>query len=238
MNKIRINKYLASIGVASRRKVDQMVFEGRISVNGSPVKTSGFKVDPDKDKILVDGQKVLGRESNEKVYIALNKPKGVVSTTSDELGRKTLLDLVKITARVFPVGRLDQDTSGLILLTNDGELTQKLTHPKFETPKTYRVYLQGKVDEWQMNKLKNGVVLKDGKTAPAEVEILEEKDNRTLLKITIREGKNRQVRRMCAAIKLNLLELKRVAIGKLELGELASGKWRYLTGEEVKFLSA
>ncbi len=234
MNKIRINKYLASIGVASRRKVDEMIPEGRIFVNGSPIKTLGFKVDPQKDEILVDGHKTHGREVA--VYIALHKPKGVVSATLDELGRKTVLDLVKTDARIFPVGRLDENSSGLILLTNDGELTQKLTHPKFETPKTYRAYFQGKVDEWQLNKLRNGVILKDGKTAPAGVEILQEKDNRTLLQITIHEEKNRQIRRMCAAIRLNLLELKRISIGKVRLDNLASGKWRYLTDKEVEAL--
>lgn len=236
MSKIRINKYLASIGVASRRKIDEMVLQGKISINGSPIKTLGFKVDPEKDEIKVDNQKVHDREHNEKVYIALHKPKGIVSTASDEFGRKTVLDLVKIPQRIYPIGRLDQDSSGLILLTNDGELTQRLSHPKFESPKTYEVYLQGKIDEWQLNKLRNGVILKDGNTTPAEVDILQEKDNRTLLQITIHEGRNRQIPRMCAAIKLNLLELKRVGIGNVKLGDLESGKWKYLTDEAVDLL--
>ncbi len=234
--KIRLNKYLASLGVASRRKVDEMIEQGRIEVNGSPIKTLGFKVDPSKDKVKVDGKLVA--EPEKLVYIALNKPIGVVSTALDELGRETVLDLVEVPERVYPVGRLDQESHGLILLTNDGALAQKLTHPKFHIPKTYEVLIQGMVDVWQLNKLKNGVILKDGKTAPADVEILSEKDNRVLLKIVLHEGKNRQIRRMCAAIKLNLLDLKRVAMGPVELANLAEGKWRYLTDQETAQLQA
>lgn len=231
---VRLNKYLSSIGIASRRKVEEMILQGRIKVNGDLVKDLGRKVDPQKDEILVDGQTIHGRIKF--VYLVLNKPKGIVSTVSDELDRKTVLDLVDTETRVYPVGRLDQDSSGLILLTNDGELTQKLTHPKFHISKSYEVLLQGKVDEWQLNKLKNGVVLKDGKTAPADVKILKEKDNRTLLEITIYEGKNRQIRRMCAAIQLQLLELKRTAIGPIKLGILEVGKYRELTSDEIKLL--
>lgn len=216
-----------------------MVEKGQIEVNGSPLKTLGFKIDPVRDKIKIDG-KELGQERSDRpktVYIILNKPIGVVSIVADELNRKTMLNFVNIPERVYPVGRLDQESRGLILLTNDGDLAQKLTHPKFHIPKTYEVLIQGMVDIWQLNKLKNGVTLKDGKTAPAEVEVLKEKDNRVLLKIVLHEGKNRQIRRMCAAIKLNLLDLKRIAMGPVELGDLAEGKWRYLTPEEITALT-
>lgn len=234
MDKIRLNKYLSSIGIASRRKVDELIEQKKIKVNGKIVEQLGLKINPAKDEILVNDESI--KTDKNLVYFILNKPKGVVSTVFDELGRKTVIDLIKTRERIYPIGKLEQDSSGLILLTNDGELTQKLTNPKNHIPKTYEVFLQGNVEDWQLNKLKNGVVLNDGKTAPTSVKILTQKDNRTLIEIILYEEKNRQVRRMCAAIKLNLLELKSVAIGSIQLGGLEVGKYRELSKEEIEEL--
>lgn len=231
---IRLNKYLANLGYTSRRKVEDLLHQKNLTINGVKVLDKGFRVNPEKDRILLDGKEI--KASPEFIYIMLNKPKGVVSTAKDEHGRTTVVDLVNSKERLYPIGRLDADSKGLIFLTNDGSLTNKLTHPKFHTPKTYIALIQGKVDEKTLNKLRNGVELKEGKTSKAEVEIVEPKPNRTILEITLFEGKNRQIRRMCAALKLNLLELKRVAIGRVKLGDLESGKYRTLTKSEISSL--
>lgn len=232
---IRLNKYLANLGFASRRKVEELLQEKNLTVNGVKVLDKGFRVNPEKDKILINGKEIKAPEF---IYIMLNKPKGIVSTAKDEHGRTTVVDLVNSKERLYPVGRLDTDSKGLILLTNDGSLTNKLTHPKFHTPKTYIALIQGKIDEKTLNRLRNGVELKEGKTSKAEVEIVEQKPNRTILKITLFEGKNRQIRRMCAALKLNLLELKRVSIGPVKLGDLEKGKYRKLTDAEISALKS
>lgn len=229
---IRLNKYLASVGVGARRKVDELISENKVEVNGRKA-VLGMKVDPNKDEIKVYGKKI-GR-NEELVYIILNKPKGVTSTVSDVHAQKTVLDLVPVKERVFPVGRLDVGSEGLILLTNDGELAQRLTHPKFHVAKTYEVLIAGSVSVGKLEKLRTGVILEDGKTASADVKVLN-KGNNTLLEMVLYEGKRREIRRMTAAIFLSLLNLKRVAIGVVNLGDLKTGEWRYLNSQEIEDL--
>ena len=230
---IRLNKYLADLGVASRRAADRLIAGGKVSINGRRAEL-GSQVDPDKDGVEVGGKVVTKAE--EKVYLMLNKPKGVVSTVKDSHGRLTVLDLVKVKERIFPVGRLDQDSSGLILLTNDGDLAYRLTHPRFEVSKKYVVTVAGLVSEGQLRKLRQGVILDDGKTARAEVWPLLAIDGKSLFEMSIHEGRKRQIRRMCEALKINLIELQRVKLGSLELGLLSIGKWRELTDDEVEAL--
>lgn len=233
--KIRINKYLAQQGVASRRAADQLITQGKVLVNGHPAKL-GEKIDPDTDKIEVNGLSVQSEVQLE--YIALNKPKGFVSTTSDEFNRRKVTDLVPSKNRLFPVGRLDEDSHGLILLTNDGALAQRLTHPKFHLPKTYHLVIQGMVSDYQLDKLQHGIWLKEGKTLPTKVKILASKDNRTTLEMILFEGRNRQIRRMCGKLNLQLLDLARIAIGQVKLGSLKLGESRALTTEEVESLKS
>lgn len=237
---IRLNKYLSSLGLSSRRKVEQLLKERNVTLNGARILEKGIRLNPLKDLLLIDGKKPPVPEFK---YFMLNKPKGVISTAKDEHGRKTVVSLIKSKARLFPVGRLDNDSKGLILLTNDGELAQKLTHPKFHIPKTYIILLSGIVDNKKIAILSSGVNLKarlpagkDSKTAPSEVKIIKRQNNRTLLEITLFEGQNRQIRRMCSSLKLNLLELKRIAIGNVKLGDLKNGQSRLLTTQEIAIL--
>lgn len=235
---IQLNKYLAGLGVTSRRKAVELITSGRVRVNGQITIQPGTRINPALDKIIVDGKKVDHKEQF--IYLALNKPKGVVSTVADERSRKTVIDLVKgkFTQRLYPVGRLDQDSSGLIILTNDGELTNRLTHPKFHISKIYQCLVSSPVSEEQLQKLRVGVQLKDGKTAPAQVQLISQNARITVLEIVLHEGKNRQLRRMCGQVGINLLELKRVAIGPVRLQDLPLGKYRCLTPKEVVLLKA
>ena len=234
-NVIRINKYLAGRGVAARRKVDKLIEEGKISVNGKTA-VLGQKIDVMKDVVLMDGRLITG--GTEKLhdgteghtYIILNKPRGVVSSALDTHGRKTVVDLVNAGKRLYPVGRLDVESEGLILLTNDGELTHHLMHPKFHVAKTYVVKFLGKVSENKINVMRNGVTLREGKTAPADVKVVKSAGN--TLEIVLFEGKNRQIRKMAEVLHLHILNLKRVAIGNVQLGGLEVSKWRNLTAEE------
>lgn len=208
MNKetVRLDKFLANAGIVSRRGVKRLLQSKKVRVNNETVLDAGLRIVSDKDRVAVDG-KVLDLQS-EYVYIVLNKPKGVVSTVKDEFDRPTVVSLVEDNHRLYPVGRLDEDSIGLVLLTNDGELTHKITHPKKHTSKTYQVLVQGEIAEEQLDKLRNGVELKDGKTAPAEVKVLKQFKKTTLLEIVLYEGRNRQIRRMCAAVEMELWELK------------------------------
>lgn len=234
MKKIRLNKHLASLGIASRRKIDEMITAREIMVNGSPIKTLGFKIDPVRDKIQVH-DKII-ETIVPLIYYAVNKPRGIISSTADEHGRKMVTDLIKSPFRLYPVGRLDQESTGLVLLTNDGELAQKLTHPRHHVAKIYQVSIEGFVAEDQLHQLQKGVKLKDGITAPAQARIVGRQDKLVTLEIVLHEGKNRQVRRMCAKVGLQLRELKRVAIGPVQLGGLGSGKVRKLTETEISEL--
>ncbi|PKM81340.1 MAG: pseudouridine synthase [Firmicutes bacterium HGW-Firmicutes-14] len=231
----RLQKYLAHTGVASRRKCEELILAGRVKINGTVVKELGTKVNPGSDIIEVDG-KVFG-EKEEKVYILLHKPKGYVTTLRDPQGRPKVVDLLKnVNERVYPVGRLDFETEGLLLLTNDGELTYALTHPKHEIGKTYVALVKGIPDRDKLKRFGKGLRLADGITAPAKVKLLKNMGSNARLEITIYEGRNRQIRRMCETIGHPVLELKRVAIGFLELRGLEEGKYRFLKKDEVQKL--
>lgn len=235
INPIQLNKYLSNSGVTSRRKAVELIRQGRVMVNGKVVREPGTRIDPAKDEVVFDGKKVGGQLTF--IYLMLNKPKGVISTVADEHGRKTVVELVQTRERLYPVGRLDEDSSGLIILTNDGELANLLTHPRYHAAKTYEVLVSGVVQPRQIQGLQKGVLLKDGLTAPAEVDIIRQTPKGTLLEVTLHEGRNRQIRRMMGAVNLNVLALKRIAIGQLKLGDLLSGQSRSLTKEEVRLLT-
>ena len=231
---MRINKYLADKGIASRRHADEMVSAGRIKINGK-VATLGASVE-DKDVVMVDDVIVSREEKTEKYYI-MNKPKGVVCTVSDDRGRKTVMDFLPEDAgRVFPVGRLDYDSEGLLLLTNDGELTFKLTHPRNEIPKTYLVKTEKPVSFEDLNKLRSGVYIDGVKTKKCNIHLIETKKEGSKLHITITEGRNRQVRKMFEAIGNNVDFLKRIKIGDLTLTGLNRGEVRKLYKEEINYL--
>lgn len=230
---MRINKYLSSLGVASRREVDRLVEEGLIKVNGEPA-TSGMKVSAE-DEIEVRG-KLIETSQERKVYYILNKPKGVISAAKDDRGRRTVVDMIDTKQRIYPIGRLDFDTTGLILLTNDGELFNRIIHPRSTVYKSYFVVVKGEVSEINLKKLAEGVELEDGKTLPAKVRVVKSSPRSTSLIIEIREGRNRQIRRMCSAVGHPVYDLKREKIGRLGIRDLAEGQYRELTDEEVRYL--
>jgi 23S rRNA pseudouridine2605 synthase len=226
----RLNKYLANLGICSRRNVEVFLKEHIVTIDGERVFEPGIRIDPEKNDIRLDGNTIRRPQF---VYYILNKPKGVVSTTADEYGRKNVVSLIQTDERIYPVGRLDRDTTGLLLLTNDGELTNQLIHPKYHVDKVYRLTIVGTADGAQLRALRNGVLLDDGITAPAKVTVLTIKNTTSNLEMTIHEGKNRQIRRMCETVGINLLELERVSFGPITLGQLKSGKYRMLIKKEV-----
>lgn len=231
----RLQKFMASCGVASRRKCEEIIAKGRVKVNGETIKEAGRKINPDKDRVVVDGK--LLRPADRKVYIMLNKPVGYVSTAKDQFGRPTVLDLVKgVRQRIYPVGRLDYDSEGLILLTNDGDFTYGVTHPHHSVDKTYIVSVLGRPTPEELDKLKKGVTIDGYRTSPAKIFIRGTKENKTVFRVVIHEGRNRQVRKMFEAIGYTVVALKRIAIGKLELGDLSPGEWRFLEDEEIEAL--
>ncbi len=234
----RLQKFLAEAGVASRRKAEELITAGKVQVNGKTVTELGTKIDPQKDEVVYAGKKI-DRQREKLVYIMLHKPEGYVTTAKEQFGRAAVLDLVKgVEERIFPVGRLDYETSGLLLLTNDGELTYKLTHPKHDVEKTYIARLYGTPDDSALQKFRRGVIVDGRQTKPAKIRILEKGDRICTVEITIHEGRNRQVRKMCEAIRHPVAQLKRVATGELRLGELPKGKFRHLTAAEVKYLKS
>lgn len=231
---IRLQKYMAEAGISSRRKAEELILEGKVKVNGKTVNELGIKIVPNKDIVEYNGKKVVLEK--EYVYILLNKPIGYVTTVKDQFNRDSILDLVKINKRIVPVGRLDMYTSGAIILTNDGDFVYKVTHPKHEIEKTYTVTIKGIVKDNEVEELKKGVKIEDYTTKPARVKILktDEEKNISRLEITIHEGKNRQVRKMCEAIGHKVLALHRSKIAGIGVKDLELGKWRYLTNKEVK----
>lgn len=232
----RLQKYLARAGIASRRAAENLISQGEVLVNGRQVEL-GTQVEPGVDVVTWRGQVV--RLEQQKVYLMLNKPTGVVTTVSDPQGRKTVLDLLPPhEERLYPVGRLDLDTSGLLLLTNDGDFAYALTHPKFKVNKTYRAWVQGVPDEQALRQLRAGIQLEDGQTAPAAVRLLKRQNDRAYLELIIHEGRKRQVRRMCAAIGFPVISLQRVQFGNLTLSGLAIGSARRLSKAEVAGLLA
>lgn len=232
---MRLQKFMAKCGIASRRKSEEIILQGKVKVNGNIVKELGVKIDPDKDTIEIEGN-ILKLEEN-KVYILLNKPVGYITTMSDEFNRKKVIDLlIDIKERVYPVGRLDYDTSGLLLLTNDGDLAYKLTHPKYEVEKKYIAKVKGIPTEKELSQFRNGLQIEDYVTSKAKIKIIDrEKDNSTL-EVVIHEGKNRQVRKMCSKIGHQVVELKRVEMGDIKLGDIKEGKWRHLNPKEIGYL--
>ena len=231
---MRINKFLSSLGIASRRAIDKYIEEGRIKVNGV-IASTGVDV-TEEDEIYIDNKKIETNRIEEKVYFMLNKPLEVLSASSDDRGRKTVVYLIKTYKRIFPIGRLDYMTSGLILLKNDGELFNRLVHPKSEIYKKYYIKVFGEVKKEEIEELKKGVLLEDGKTLPAKVSGIKYDKNKTSMYISIREGRNRQIRRMIEKFGYKVLMLRREKIGELSLGDLKEGKYRELTREEIEYL--
>lgn len=232
----RLQKVLAQAGVASRRKCEELISAGKVTVNGSVITTLGVKVNPDKDKIEVEGRPIA-KESL--VYILFHKPKGVITSVEDPQGRKTVTDFLKgVKERVFPVGRLDYDTEGLLLLTNDGDLMHRLLHPSHHVEKTYWATVEGKPSDDRITQLAVGIKLEDGMTAPAKVHVLEyrREQNETVIELIIHEGRNRQVRRMCEAISHPVKKLRRMKFGFLTLKGVARGKFRFLKPYEIEEL--
>ncbi len=232
----RLQKILARAGIASRRKAEELIREGRVTVNGQ-IATLGMKADLETDYIKVDGKLVLKPEP--KTYIMLNKPKGVLTTLEDPEGRPAIKELIKgVRFRVYPVGRLDFYTEGLLLLTNDGELAYRIIHPSFKVDKTYLVKVKGIIEEKDLEKLRRGIRLEDGITAPARIKRIRmpKTEKNSWLEVVIHEGKKRQIRRMFQRVGHPVLKLKRTKIDGLSLGDLPAGKWRYLTNEEIKRL--
>ncbi len=235
-NKIRLQKFLAEAGVASRRKSEELIERGKVRVNGHPA-TLGDKVDPKYDLVTVSGEKVVAATKSENIYIMMNKPRGYVTTMSDEMGRRCVAELVKdFDERIYPVGRLDKDSEGLLLFTNDGEFANMMTHPSMHISKTYRVSVKPMADETQLIELSSGVVIDGKKTLPASVQLMSEGNGRSVLQITIHEGRNRQIRKMCEAVGLETVRLKRISVGSLKLGSLSAGEYRELRKEEVAAL--
>lgn len=231
----RLQKYLSECSVASRRKSEELILQGRVTVNGKKA-SLGDKVDPKTDIVAVNGKKV--HKVKEKYYIMLNKPRGYVTTMSDELGRKCVKELVSdVGAVVYPVGRLDRDSEGLLLLTNDGEFANNIMHPKKHISKTYRVTVRSAVTEDQITSLSGGVMIDERQTLPAEVRVLEKSETRSVLEVVIYEGRNRQIRKMCEETGLEVARLKRTAVGGVKLGMLHTGSWRELSEDELKRLS-
>lgn len=232
---IRLNKFISQAGVASRREADRLIAEGRVKVNGLVIQSLGHKIAEEKDLVEVDGRPVkLGKAS---VYVLLNKPSGYLVTRKDPFRRPTVLDLLSgIKERVYPVGRLDVNTEGLLLLTNDGELAHRLMHPRYGVKKVYRVLVKGKPDEASLRRLEKGVVLDGKKTADASVSLLGGSAQKSWIKVEIYEGRKREVRRMCEAVGHRVLTLQRSRFGSLSLGSLRPGHWRLLRPHEVQRL--
>lgn len=240
MEQVRLQKFLAEAGVASRRKSEELISAGKIAVNGKVVTELGTKINPEVDKVTYNGQIVENRE--EKVYILLNKPIGYVTTANDQFSRDTVLDLVKVKERIVPCGRLDMYTSGALILTNDGDFIYKITHPKHEISKTYTVTLKGIITNEEVQNLREGVVIDDDgtpyKTKEAKVKILKTDSEKDIsrLEIVIHEGKNRQVRKMCEAVGRKVLALHRTKIGDIGVKDLKIGTWRFLKSNEILHL--
>ena len=231
---MRLNKYIAHAGIASRRKADELTINGNVKINGLTMREPGYNVKPG-DVVEVNGQRISGQEKME--YVLLNKPKGYITSMQDEKGRPVVTELVAdVDARLFPVGRLDYNTSGMLILTNDGDLTYRLTHPRHQVTKTYRALVSGVLSKEKLFRLRKGVDIGGFVTSPAQVKIIRQAERSAVVDITIHEGKNRQVRKMFAAVGNPVQELQRTAIGDLRLGRLKEGQYRKLTRNEIEYL--
>ncbi len=234
VREVRLQKFLSECGVASRRKSEELILAGKVRVNGR-VAGLGDKVDPVHDTVTVSGKRVIRKKQH--TYLMLNKPRGFITTMQDEMDRKCVASLVEnAPAKVFPVGRLDRDSEGLLLFTNDGDFANALTHPSKHVSKTYRVTVRPSVSESQLTALTQGVIIDDRKTAPAEVRVITAEENRVVLEIVLYEGRNRQIRKMCEEVGLEVARLRRTAVGSVKLGMLKTGDWRELTEDEVRKL--
>ena len=238
----RLQKYMARCGVASRRKCEEIILGGKVKVNGEIINELGTKVNPDIDKVEIEEKIILPEEN--KVYILLNKPEGYITSVKDEKDRKTVIDLVNVKERIYPVGRLDYDSSGLILLTNDGDIYNKIIHPRVEVEKKYIALCKGVFSDEEIKKFENGIDIGGYITANAKIKLIDkEKDKKTntvnsLVEIIIHEGKNRQIRKMCSALGHEVITLKRVAVGDIKLGYLKRGEWRNLTEDELNYINS
>lgn len=228
----RLDSFLAQHGVTSRRNVQTFLLQNTVTLNGKRIRRHGLRFTSE-DKVLVNGKPV---KMPEYIYIIVHKPRGIISTATDEYGRKNVLSLFQTSKRLYPVGRLDKNSTGIMLLTNDGELANHLTHPRYHIPKTYEVLIEGKISGGKLEKLRTGVTLDEGITAPAQVKIKQQLPTKTLLEMTIYEGRNRQIRRMLSVLHIQIRMLKRIAIGPLKLGNLQEGANRSLTNEEITTL--
>ncbi len=231
---MRLNKFLAHAGIASRRKCDDLIRAGFVKVNGKVVDQVGVVIDETKDKVTFKGKPV--KPKRKFIYIVLNKPKGVVTTARDQFKRKTVLDLIAIPERIFPIGRLDYNTTGVLLLTDDGDLAHRLLHPNYKVVKIYRVLLNKVIRPIDVHRLQQGIELDEVKTQPCKVTELRIVDNGSLLEVELTEGRNRQVRRMFEALNYKVRELERISFGGITARDLAPGEWRYLTKDEVSLL--
>lgn len=230
-DRIRLQKYLSMCAVASRRKAEELIAQGKVKVNGKAAQI-GDKISPKHDTVTVSGRKIVG--SRKHYYIMLHKPRGYITTMDDEMGRKCVAELVRdVGARVYPVGRLDKDSEGLLLMTNDGEFANHMTHPSKHIPKTYRVTVRPDVTEDMLTAFATGMEIDGRITAPADAHIIEKQDNRVVMEIVLYEGRNRQIRKMCESLGLEVARLKRTSMGSLKLGMLPPGKWRELKEDEV-----
>jgi 23S rRNA pseudouridine2605 synthase len=238
----RLQKYMARCGIASRRKCEQIILEGKVKVNDKIVNELGVKINPENDGVFYNGKRILPEEN--KLYIMLNKPEGYITSVKDEKGRKTILDIIKVNERIYPIGRLDYDSSGLLLLTNDGDIYNKIIHPRVEVDKKYIALCKGIFSSEEIRKFESGIDIGGYITSDAKIKVIsKEKDIKTnnsnsLVEITIHEGKNRQIRRMCSALGHDVITLKRIAIGNIKLGYLKRGEWRSLTEEELKYINS
>ena len=233
-DRIRLQKYMSECGVASRRKSEELIAKGAVKVNGTVAKI-GDSVDPKRDIITLNGKKIENKTVAK--YIMLHKPRGFVTTMSDELGRRCVASLVEdVGERVYPIGRLDRNSEGLLLLTNDGEFANAVMHPSKHVPKTYRVTVRPDITAQQIDELSSGVMIEGRMTAPADVQLLQKEEGRAVVEIVLYEGTNRQIRRMCEALGLEVARLKRTAVGSVKLGMLRPGEWRDLTAQEVESL--
>ena len=237
-NKIRIQNIIADAGISSRRKAEELIEKGAVTVNGRKARL-GDKADPYKDKINVAGRDITLRKDAKKYYIMLHKPRGFITTMNDEGGRKCVAELVDdIPARLFPVGRLDRESEGMLLMTNDGKFANMISHPSTHFAKTYRVTVHPRITEDQLTAITTGVVIEGRMSMPASVRVIKSEQNRTVLEIVLEEGRNRQIRKMCEAVGLETARLKRIAIGPLKLGMLQPGKWRELKPDELRSISS
>ncbi len=236
----RLQKYMARCGVASRRKCEELILSGKVKVNNKIINELGVKINSEIDIISYEGKVICPEEK--KVYIMLNKPEGYITSVKDEKGRKTILDLVKVNERIYPIGRLDYDSSGLILLTNDGEIYNKIIHPRVKVGKKYIVLCKGEFTNDELVRFEKGIDIGGYITAKSKIKIIDKEKDRdginTLVEIIIHEGKNRQIRRMCESLGHKVISLKRIAIGDIKLGYLKKGEWRNLTEDELKYLNS